>query len=514
MILVMTSLILVQTNSIRKALQIKREQFDSGVTSALNRVVEKLESNEYYYISESVSNISSPKIIYPNPRATFSSSLTVIRGKLESALVYQEERSLNLGDISVNESARSGDFPNSFDVIHGKDNFLSQQYLDQITRNAQLLAKSDLQASRSSLPIDKRIDLSTLPRLVKAELKKEVITLDFTYAVRSFGKQQEEKLVSGDRSLNPDRDNLYRIPLFPNDYNPSPNWLYVYFPTQSSFLLKETGLLVIPTFILTILLTGIFVYTILIILKQKKLSDIKNDFINNMTHELKTPISTISLASQMLRDTSLNNTPKSVDHISGIIYQESKRLTTQVEKVLQMAVFSEGSLKLKFKEVNINTLIETVVLNFELRVKSRSGELTSDLKANPSNIWADEVHVTNVLFNLLDNAVKYSKDEPKIHITTELKDNYLVVSVKDQGIGIQSEHLNQIFERFYRVPTGNVHDVKGFGLGLSYVKKIVDVHKGKIKVESAIHKGTKFMIYFPINVENYGKKSKTIAGRG
>jgi two-component system phosphate regulon sensor histidine kinase PhoR len=233
-----------------------------------------------------------------------------------------------------------------------------------------------------------------------------------------------------------------------------------------------------------------------------------------MTHELKTPISTISLASQMLRDNTVNNTPKSIDHISGIIYQESKRLTTQVEKVLQMAVFNEGNLKLKFKEVNINSLIHSVVLNFELRVKSKNGELTSELKANPSIIKGDEVHITNVLFNLLDNAVKYSKDEPKIIISTELKDEYLVVSVKDHGIGILSEHVGQIFERFYRVPTGNVHDVKGFGLGLSYVKKIVDAHKGKIKVESALNKGTKFMIYFPINLEEHGKKSKIAFGRG
>jgi two-component system phosphate regulon sensor histidine kinase PhoR len=273
-------------------------------------------------------------------------------------------------------------------------------------------------------------------------------------------------------------------------------------------------LLVIPTFVLTAMLIGIFVFTILIILRQKKLSNIKNDFINNMTHELKTPISTISLASQMLRDNTVSNTPKTIEHISGIIFQESKRLTTQVEKVLQMAVFNEGKLKLKFKEVNLNNLINSVVLNFELRVKSKNGELTTELKADSAIIRADEVHLTNVLFNLLDNAVKYSKDEPKITISTELIDQNLVLSVKDQGIGIQKEHVGQIFERFYRVPTGNVHDVKGFGLGLSYVKIITEAHHGQIKVESALNKGTKFMIYFPINADNHGKKSKIALGRG
>jgi len=181
---------------------------------------------------------------------------------------------------------------------------------------------------------------------------------------------------------------------------------------------------------------------------------------------------------------------------------------------LQMAVFNEGKLKLKFKDIDLNTLIASVVLNFELRVKSKNGELISDLKADPAIIKGDEVHITNVLFNLLDNAVKYSKEEPKIIISSELKDNFLMVSVKDNGIGIQKEYIDQIFERFYRVPTGNVHDVKGFGLGLSYVKIIVETHRGKIKVESTPNKGTKFMIYFPINTEEHGKKSKIAIGRG
>jgi len=510
----MTSLILVQTNSIRKALQIKEEQFDAAAQSALSKVVEQLEKDEYNKVMENVNNISN-RSIFPNTRA--SSSLAIkFSGKIEISSFVYEEDSLTFEVLPVEKSSERGspgDAPNAFDIFHEQDNYYKQQYENRLDRRAQVLVLNKRQAIQSNLPIEERIDVNTLGRSIKAELKHQQINLDFRYAVKTF-PQGEEKFVFGDKNFNPNQKKDYRALLFPNDDPLRSNYVFIYFPTQNSYLLKETGLLVIPTFLLTAMLIGIFVYTILIILRQKKLSDIKNDFINNMTHELKTPISTISLASQMLRDNSLNNTPKSIDHISGIIYQESKRLTTQVEKVLQMAVFNEGSLKLKFKEVNVNSLIETVVLNFELRVKSRSGVLTSDLKAHPSIIWADEVHITNVLFNLLDNAVKYSKEEPIIHISTELKDNYLVVSVKDQGIGIQSEHLNQIFERFYRVPTGNVHDVKGFGLGLSYVKKIIDVHKGKIKVESAIHKGTKFMIYFPINVEDYGKKSKIIAGRG
>ena len=296
--------------------------------------------------------------------------------------------------------------------------------------------------------------------------------------------------------------------LFPNDINePQPNYLYVDFPKRSGYLIKQTGIMVIPSIILTSLLIAIFVYTILIILRQKKLSLIKNDFINNMTHELKTPIATISLASQMLEDTGVSNTPNTIAHVAKVISQESKRLGFQVEKVLQMAVFNEGKLKLKFRELHLNEIVNKVYTNFEIRVKSKNGVLSADLSASMDEINGDEVHITNVIFNLLDNALKYSKEEPQIKLATATKKDFVVISVKDNGIGIAKDHQNQIFERFFRVPTGNVHDVKGFGLGLSYVKKIVDAHNGKIKVESILNKGTKFSLYFPINTIKHGTKS-------
>jgi two-component system phosphate regulon sensor histidine kinase PhoR len=216
-----------------------------------------------------------------------------------------------------------------------------------------------------------------------------------------------------------------------------------------------------------------------------------------MTHELKTPISTISLASQMLSDGSITNTPQTIAHVSRVINQESKRLSYQVEKVLQMAVFNEGRLKFKFKEFDVNKMIDNVASNFELRVKNKNGNLVAEKLAERAVINGDEVHITNVIYNLLDNAVKYSNDSPHIKITTKNKNGELLVSVEDNGIGISKEHHSQIFDRFYRVPTGNIHNVKGFGLGLSYVKKIVDSHNAKIKVESVVNKGTKFTILFP-----------------
>ncbi len=522
----MTSLILVQTKTIFNALEIKEEQFDAAVKSALIQVSNRLELEEISLLKEKDQNLISQHNngIFPgNNQRSISESLNQQSAQLSLRYLQKKIGNTITEELKIdyskppaegkNERGRPGDYPNAFDVIHDYNTFVSQKYEERMDQKARMLELQTMMALLSELSIEDRINASTLGRSIKAELKRQGINLDFRYAVKTFPRGKE-RFIYGDKDYSSNQQNEYHVVLFPNDDNPKPNWLYVYFPKQNTFLLKETGILVIPTFVLTVLLIGIFAFTILIILRQKKLSNIKNDFINNMTHELKTPISTISLASQMLRDNTVSNTPKTIEHISGIIYQESKRLTTQVEKVLQMAVFNEGTLKLKFKEVNINHLIHSVVLNFELRIKSKNGHLTSELKAEPGIIKGDEVHITNVLFNLLDNAVKYSKDEPNIHISTEMKDEYLVVSVKDHGIGIQSEHVGQIFERFYRVPTGNVHDVKGFGLGLSYVKKIVDSHRGKIKVESALNKGTKFMIYFPVNIEEHGKKSKIALGRG
>jgi two-component system phosphate regulon sensor histidine kinase PhoR len=216
-----------------------------------------------------------------------------------------------------------------------------------------------------------------------------------------------------------------------------------------------------------------------------------------MTHELKTPISTISLASQMLQDGTIINTPKTVEHVSKVINEESKRLSFQVEKVLQMAVFNEGRLKMRFREFNIHETITTVLNNFDIRIKNKKGALNADLKASETLIKGDEVHITNVMFNLLDNAMKYSTGNPEITVSTEDKNDHIVVMVKDNGIGIPKEHQSQIFDRFYRVPTGNVHNVKGFGLGLSYVKQVIDMHNGKIKVDSAVNKGTVFSIFLP-----------------
>ncbi len=509
MILVLLGLILVQTKMIKTASDIREEQFKRQVNTALGQVAYQLELLErrdaLVYAQEGrLPNANSPAgNLNVFPRNSTNQSVVTFEFNYsesnENGFLGGEYR-LQYSDSDTVSGEQTIDSTNFFNEVQQEfERIQTNRQLDQ-SRKVQWQNSFELSQYKVALedrPILERLDSITLEKVLANEIAETGIKLEYKYAVTN-ANNGKEKIILGNADYIPKRKDVFYTRLFPYDfYGSKPNYLNVYFPKRSRYLLLATGNTIIPTIILTAFLIGIFVYTILIILRQKKLSNIKNDFINNMTHELKTPISTISLASQMLQDGTISNTPQTISHISGVINQESKRLSFQVEKVLQMAVFNEGRLKLKFKEFDLNKLINNVINNFELRVKSKNGTLESSLMAENGIIKGDEVHITNVIFNLLDNAVKYSKEIPEIKVTTENQKGEVIVSVEDKGIGISKEHHTQIFDRFYRVPTGNVHNVKGFGLGLSYVKKIVDLHNAKIKVESAVDKGTKFSILFP-----------------
>ena len=242
----------------------------------------------------------------------------------------------------------------------------------------------------------------------------------------------------------------------------------------------------------------IFITTLVIIFKQNRLNRMKNDFINNMTHEFKTPISSISLAAQMLEDESIGKTPNMLHYISKVINDETKRLSLQVEKVLQMALFERDKSILKLTEMHINDLISDVAKTFALKVTNKGGKVTTHLQATQDVAMVDEVHFTNILYNLMDNALKYCDKPLLLNLTTENdKDGKLLISIEDNGIGISKTDQKRIFEKFYRVSTGNLHNVKGFGMGLAYVKKMIEEHKGTIRVESELGIGTKFIITIP-----------------
>jgi two-component system phosphate regulon sensor histidine kinase PhoR len=291
----------------------------------------------------------------------------------------------------------------------------------------------------------------------------------------------------------------YTQVLFRNDPLSKMGVVKVHFPDMNSYIFSSVRFM-IPSIIFTVVLLITFVITLILIFRQKRYSEIKNDFINNMTHELKTPIASISLAAQMMNDDSVTKSEQMSKHLGGIIMEEAKRLRFLVEKVLQMSMFDRKTASFKKKELDLNELLELVASSFNLRVSNTGGKITLEVEAIDSAIYVDEVHFQNAITNLMDNAVKYRKpDEPiNIHIRTWNEDGRLLFSISDNGLGIKRENVKKIFDKFYRVHTGNVHDVKGFGLGLAYVKKIINLHDGDIRCESELGKGTKFTVSLPI----------------
>ncbi len=347
------------------------------------------------------------------------------------------------------------------------------------------------------LPIEQRIRAKTLDSLIKRELQNQGIDTEYEYGVFSKNRYLMAMQKTGkypDQLLN----ESYSIGLFPNDLVGEVNYLLLYFPHKNRFLISRLWLLLAVSIVLVLIIIFSFGYSLWTIRRQKKLSELKNDFINNMTHEFKTPISTIALACEALNDEDIAGSGEAVSSYVDIIKQENDRLREMAEKILQSASLEKGKLSMKSEAVDMHQVIENALNNIRLQVNKRGGEISLALNAGEHTVKGDPVHLTNVIYNLLDNANKYSPDAPRISIETQNTYSELKISVQDQGIGISKANQKKIFDKLYRVPTGNIHNVKGFGLGLGYVKAVVEQHHGRIKLESELQKGTKFDIYLPL----------------
>ncbi len=346
---------------------------------------------------------------------------------------------------------------------------------------------------------EERADSTLIRNYLKRALSDNGIKLPFEFAV------------SGHNGKNIYQTNGYQAGVYGDDapekfalFHPAATndqlYLSVVFPTQNEYVITSMKF-TLTALIFTVILIIVFTCTIVLVFRQKKLTEMKNDFINNMTHEFKTPISSISLAAQMLNDASVRKSPTMLQHISTVINDETKRLRFQVEKVLQMSMFDRQKASLRLAEIDANNAIANITSTFKLKVERYGGTIETNLNAKDAIVTVDEMHFTNVIFNLLDNAVKYRKEEGEFSLvvtTKDVSDNKLQIAIKDNGIGIKKDDLKKIFEKFYRVSTGNRHDVKGFGLGLAYVKKMVNEFNGDIQAESEYGKGTKFIITLPL----------------
>ncbi|WP_426292583.1 sensor histidine kinase [Dyadobacter endophyticus] len=357
-------------------------------------------------------------------------------------------------------------------------------------------------------PIEQRVNRFLLDTLLKRQLIQNGVTLPYEFAVRgAVPGKSSDSLIFSTVSMRPGEweERSYKASLFPNETFGTQNALYVFFPDQQRYILSNMGVMFGGSGILIIVIMACFYMAVTTILRQKKLSDIKNDFINNMTHEFKTPISTIALAAEMAHENSasLMETSKGarLDRYLGIIREENKRLGTHVEKVLQMALLDKGHVKLKITETNIHDLIGAALNGQSVQIEQKEGEVDLNFDAEEDVVAADEVHISNILNNLIDNAIKYSPEKLHLTINTKNENGGIAISITDKGIGMSREQQQRVFDTFYRVPTGNVHDVKGFGLGLSYVKKMVEAHEGTVRLQSKPGEGSTFTIWLPVRKE-------------
>lgn len=343
--------------------------------------------------------------------------------------------------------------------------------------------------------IYERLGHVMLDTLLKKEFAENGINLPFEYSVKDNGNMV---FASFNKQESFSNSKNFKVKLFPNDTFQQDQILQVYFPEKENYILRNLWSIFGSSFLLIAFVGGIFYYSVNTLLTQKKLSNIKNDFINNMTHELKTPVSTIALALEVIKDKDIKKSPEKTERYLNIITEENKRLGTQIEKVLQIAKLEKGDLNLNFEPIDINEVLDQVVKNQSVQMEQFGVKLNLNLNAEETIVSADHVHLTNIIFNLMDNAIKYSKDQPEISIATSNTDQELSIRISDKGIGIPKDQLSKIFEKFYRVPKGDLHDVKGFGLGLSYVKNMVEMHKGTISVNSKIDEGTDFTVTLPL----------------
>lgn len=373
-----------------------------------------------------------------------------------------------------------------------------EEKLHRVSRKYELTANVLDELLMPGRKLSNRFNPEHLDSLLFIELNDKGINLPYDYGVVSPKMQRFVVLDNPDKKA-PLEESELRASLFPNDLLGNSAFLVLDFPGKSQFLLKKIWLTMVSSGVLVLIISLCFGYSIRVILRQKKLSLMKNDFINNMTHEFKTPIATVSLATEALQDRDVQKSPNMNERYIRMIQDENHRLGSQVERVLQIAAIEKQDFNLTMEELNLHEMIQSLIENMKIQVENNGGRITSVLSAREFILKGDETHISNCIMNLLDNANKYSIESPNIIVRTENKLEAFCISVQDHGIGMSKETQKHVFEKFYRLPTGNRHDVKGFGLGLSYLKNMVEAHGGSVATESTLGKGSKFTITLPIN---------------
>ncbi len=481
------SITLIQLKWINKTLQIQEKQFVSLVNKILDEIINQYEQREIIFTQQSQIISASPDSSLafnfesnPQIRKILSQKFGSRDTTTKQYYIYQEPQTGNLLSFNDYEFARK---------ISKDQNILYIAELDKKMTGK----KINLEHRFNPEEFRQKIDSAFLANNI--EFEHEMAILDqnnnIIYKTDGFDFSQAQR-------------ETFTKTLFPHSKFYTDKYrMILYFKEEERNLFKSLPALAYSTIIFTIVLLIITIATIFLIFRQKRLSELKTQFVNNVSHELKTPIATIQLAAQMLNDESLPFEKERIKEIAGIIKKENERMRYNVEKILQTSVIERGRIRFNKKEIHAHQLIDKVTKSFDLQVKQKNGLLIKNLKAENDLIYVDEVHFTNVLINLLENALKYNEGEPVIEIETENDNNgNILIKIQDNGIGIPRKDLKRIFDQFYRVQHGDVHNYKGFGLGLNYVKKIIDEHDGKITVDSEVGQGSTFTIILPVLNKN------------
>ena len=500
------ALLFLQFSYVEEMVKMKKEQFDESVNRALYQVSHNMEMNETLRYLE--------KDVNETERRAFTQDSVMVDG-LDGTIKHSHQFAMAADDRTVYSSFQLKTFemkPSSIPkamILRKDKNTLADatKTMQEIVRNRYVYQKALLDEvvynilyTASDKPLKERVNFRMLDQDIRTELINNGINIPYHLTVSTTDGREVFRCPD---YTDEGKEFTYQQYLFQNDPRSKMGVVRIHFPEMNSYIFSSVRFM-IPSIIFTIVLLITFIFTIVVIFRQKRYTEIKNDFINNMTHELKTPIASISLAAQMMNDESVAKSEQMTKHLSSVITDESKRLRFLVEKVLQMSMFDKKSVVFKKKELDLNEMVEQIAQTFTLRVEHTGGKIYTEIEAIDSAIFVDEVHFQNAITNLMDNAVKYRKQEEPldIYIRTWNDEQKLYLSIRDTGQGIKKENLKKIFDKFYRVHTGNKHDVKGFGLGLAYVKKVIDLHQGEIKAESEVGKGTKFTISLPIIKED------------
>ncbi len=525
MALALTGLISFQMYWINNAINVSEDRFKKGVQDALNLVSDRLEEQEIVYTAANTLQYSKGgKTWVGTDSITFISKIKkkesdsgfILNEEHVKRLYFASDSSLNEDDVNLVNLETDQPYKSTEGVWIDEDvlvevkriksnidsvveyNEVAEGNIKKVEEKTEMVTVVLNELFSKERKLENRIDQRQLQTLLSSSLQNQGIDIDFNYGVID-GSDNQIVLTNTNENKTEVLKSEFRTNLFTRDIIPTGNYLTVFFPDQQTFLIGKIWFSLASSILLVLVIIAIFGYALYTIMTQKKISEIKNDFINNMTHEFKTPISTVSLACEALQDEDVKKNSTFLKRYISIIEAENKRLGLQVEKVLQMATLEKEDFKLKLETLDIHEVIDRALENVDIQIEKRKGIIKKQLKAANKEVVADEVHLTNIIYNLLDNANKYSRDKPEITIATKNKNGGIVLQISDRGIGMSKEVAHRIFEKFYREPTGNIHDVKGFGLGLTYVRTMLDALGGTIEVKSDIAKGSTFEIYLPQN---------------